>query len=110
MNTNLHQTPSDRLSLRPGAALTLDRPHDGYTRLVVDSGRLWLTQSGDAGDHFLGAGDDILLCGAGAVVIECYSAESVRLRVWHAVTLGERDRSVVRPVETDWPRWLRARA
>lgn len=84
MDTTLHFTPSSPLSLRPGAVLTLARPHDGYTRVQVDAGRLWLTQSGDAGDHFLAAGEDWLLCGEGAVVIECDGAETARVQVWHA--------------------------
>lgn len=84
MDTSLHFTPSSPLSLRPGAVLTLARPHDGYTRVQVDAGRIWLTQSGDAGDHFLAAGEDWLLCGEGAVVIECDGGEPARVRVWHA--------------------------
>lgn len=84
MDTSLHFTPSSPLSLRPGAVLTLARPHDGYTRVQVDAGRIWLTQSGDVGDHFLAAGEDWLLCGEGEVVIECDSAEAARVRVWHA--------------------------
>ena len=83
MDTSLHFTPSSPLSLRPGAVLTLARPHDGYTRVLVDAGRIWLTQSGDAGDHFLAAGEDWLLCGEGAVVIECDGAETARVQVWH---------------------------
>ena len=63
--------PRSRCDPRRGV-LTLARPHDGYTRVLVDAGAsLWLTQSGDAGDHFLAAGEDWLLCGEGAVVIEC---------------------------------------
>ncbi|MEY2875131.1 MAG: hypothetical protein RLZZ373_2502 [Pseudomonadota bacterium] len=87
MDTSLHFTPSFPLSLRPGAVLTLARPHDGHTRVLVQSGRIWLTQSGDAGDHFIAAGEDWLLCGAGEVVIECDGAETARVQVWHA---GER--------------------
>ncbi|WP_338415450.1 DUF2917 domain-containing protein [uncultured Sphaerotilus sp.] len=83
MDTTLHFTPSSPLSLRPGAVLTLARPHDGYTRVQVDAGRIWLTQSGDPGDHFIAAGEDWLLCGEGAVVIECDGVETVRLQVWH---------------------------
>jgi len=87
MDTLLHFTPSTPLSLRPGAVLTLARPHDGYTRVQVDAGRIWLTQSGDAGDYFIAAGEDWLLCGEGAVVIECDGAETAQVQVWHA---GER--------------------
>jgi hypothetical protein len=94
MDTSLHFTPSFPLSLRPGAVLTLARPHDGYTRVLVDAGRLWLTQSGDAGDHFIAAGEDWLLFGEGAVVIECDGAETARVQVWHAGG---------RPASTDVP-------
>ena len=84
MNAPLPFTPSSPLSLRPGAVQTLARPHDGFTRVLVESGRVWLTQAGDADDHFLAAGEDWLLCGPGAVVVECDSVEVARLRVWHA--------------------------
>lgn len=86
MDTTLHFTPSSPLTLRPGAVLTLARPHDGHTRVQVDAGRIWLTQSGDAGDHFIAAGEDWLLCGEGEVVIECDGAETARVLVWHAGT------------------------
>ncbi|MDZ7857382.1 DUF2917 domain-containing protein [Sphaerotilus sp.] len=92
MDTPLHFTPSSPLSLRPGAVLTLARPHDGYTRVQVVAGRIWLTQSDDPGDHFLAAGEDWLLCGDGAVVIECDGAETARVQVWHA---GERPAGAV---------------
>lgn len=83
MNTTLLLTPSSPLSLRPGAVQTLARPHDGCTRVLVQTGRLWLTQSGDADDHFIAAGEDWLLYGPGEVVIECDSAEAARVLVWH---------------------------
>jgi hypothetical protein len=83
MNTTPLLTPSSPLTLRSGAVLTLARPHDGCTRVLVESGRVWLTQSGDADDHFIAAGEDLLLCGSGEVVIECDSAEAARVRIWH---------------------------
>lgn len=83
MNTTLLLTPSSPLSLRPGAVLTLARPHDGCTRVLVQTGRLWLTQSGDADDHFIAAGEDLLLYGSGEVVIECDSAAAAHVLVWH---------------------------
>jgi hypothetical protein len=88
MDTPLHFLPSSPLSLRPGAVQTLARPHDGCTtRLLVESGRLWLTQTGDPDDHFVSAGEDWLLCGPGAVVIECDGTETARVRVWHTAPL-----------------------
>jgi hypothetical protein len=94
MDTTLHFAPSPPLTLRPGAVLTLARPHDGYTRVLVETGRIWLTQSGDAGDHFLAAGEDWLLCGEGAVVVECDGSETARVQVSHA---GERLAREVNP-------------
>jgi hypothetical protein len=90
MDTPLHFIPSSPFSLRPGAVRTLARPHDGYTRVQVDAGRLWLTQSGDPGDHFIAAGEDWLLCGEGEVVVECDGPETAQVQVWHA---GERPAS-----------------
>jgi len=98
MDTTLHFTPLSPLSLRPGAVLTLARPHDGYTRVQVDAGRIWLTQSGDPGDHFIAAGEDWLLCGEGAVVIECDGAEPARVQFWHA---GERPARTGAPVSPE---------
>jgi hypothetical protein len=79
----LHSSPSFSgslpLSLSAGAVRTLRRPHDGPMRLLVSHGRVWLTRSGDPDDHFLGAGDDLLLCGTGDIVVECDSSDAARL-------------------------------
>lgn len=66
------------LVLSAGTARTLAWPHDGPLRLRVLHGRLWLTRSGDPADHFIAAGDDLLLNGTGShdVVVECDGPEA----------------------------------
>ena len=55
--------------LGAGQALTLAAAR-APRRLQVTHGRLWLTQEGDPDDHFIAAGEDLALCGPGAVVLE----------------------------------------
>lgn len=64
------------LVLSAGTARTLAWPHDGPLRLRVLHGRLWLTRSGDPADHFIAAGDDLLLSNASDVVVECDGPEA----------------------------------
>lgn len=61
---------SPRRVLPRGHVTCLNRPHDGILRIAVEHGRLWLTQEGDPDDHFIAAGEDLALCGPGAVVLE----------------------------------------
>jgi hypothetical protein len=64
--------------LAHGQVLTLQgRP--GQT-LQVLTGRIWLTQTGDTGDHFIAAGQRHTLRAAGRVVIEGDSLASARWR------------------------------
>ena len=65
------------LQLDPGHALPL--PARASYTLKVRAGRVWLTRIGDAGDHFLEPGDEMVLDGNEGVVIECDSAASARL-------------------------------
>ena len=76
MNPSPRSTPAP-LVLPAGTARTLAWPHDGPLRLRVLHGRLWLTRSGDPADHFIAAGDDLLLSSAGDVVVECDGPEAV---------------------------------
>ena len=39
--------------------------------LLVDHGRLWITEPGDRVDHFIGAGQVYRVKSAGLVVLEC---------------------------------------
>ncbi len=57
-------------ALLPGQAQTLNAVAGDTVR--VSSGRLWLTQSGSSGDHFLAPGAAFCLTG-GTVVIEADS-------------------------------------
>jgi hypothetical protein len=56
------------LELAAGRALQLG-PHT-LLHLRVLQGRIWLTRTGDPSDHFVSAGDDMLLDGDAGVVIE----------------------------------------
>lgn len=55
--------------LQPGQALTLAAAR-GPRRLVVTSGRLWLTVSGGGADHWLHAGEGLTLVPGREVVVE----------------------------------------
>ena len=70
MDSDLSPSSSPRRVLPRGHVTSLSRPHDGILRIAVEHGRLWLTQEGDADDHFIAAGEDFALCGPGAVVLE----------------------------------------
>ena len=48
--------------------------------IAVHSGRIWLTQSGDANDYFVDAGQHHVVARAGRVVIESFTAQAT-LRV-----------------------------
>lgn len=55
--------------LQAGQALTLAAAR-GPRRLVVTQGWLWLTVSGDAGDHWLCAGEGLTLAAGQEAVVE----------------------------------------
>jgi hypothetical protein len=57
--------------------------------IAVQSGRVWLTQTGDADDHFVDAGQRHVVACSGRVVIESFTPQAT-LRVL-------RDASVARP-------------
>jgi hypothetical protein len=70
MDSDLCPSSSPRRVLPRGHVTCLSRPHDGILRITVEHGRLWLTQETDPDEHFIAAGEDLALCGPGAVVIE----------------------------------------
>ncbi|HSW07268.1 DUF2917 domain-containing protein [Aquabacterium sp.] len=78
MNT-LH-TPLD---LQPGQVLALPASTGDHWLLVLQ-GRIWLTQSGDTDDHFLQAGQRLLLGRHGRVVLEADGGEPARCSFQHA--------------------------
>ncbi|MBC7665078.1 MAG: DUF2917 domain-containing protein [Caulobacter sp.] len=45
--------------------------------IAVQSGRIWLTQAGDANDYFVDAGQHHVVTRAGGVVMERYTAQAV---------------------------------
>lgn len=64
--------------LRPGQALTLAAMR-GPRRLVVTHGRLWLTISGETGDHWLDAGEGLTLMRGQEVVVEPWPEAAFQL-------------------------------
>lgn len=76
---NTQHTPFD---LHAGQVITLPNSRDHW--LLVLQGRVWLTQRGDADDHFLQAGQRLLLGNHGDVVIEADGGEPARCSLLHA--------------------------
>lgn len=70
--------PAETLLLPRGRAVTLAA---GACVLRVESGRVWLTRSGDPDDHFIAAGESFAHDGNGQVVVECDSGAPARLRI-----------------------------
>lgn len=64
--------------LAPGQALTLAAARSSR-RLVVTSGRLWLTVSGGTDDHWLGAGEGLTLAAGQEVVVEAWPEAAFQL-------------------------------
>ena len=71
---------NDRFTTRlaPGQALTLVAAR-GPRRLVVTSGRLWLTFTGGTDDHWLRAGEHLTLPAGAEVVAEAWPEASFQL-------------------------------
>jgi ferric-dicitrate binding protein FerR (iron transport regulator) len=74
-----HAEAPDTL-IRLAARVTLVRQLRAGACVAVQSGRVWLTQTGDANDYFIEAGQRHVVADAGRVVIEGDSA-STTLRV-----------------------------
>jgi hypothetical protein len=66
--------------VRLAAGATLARPLRAGTCIAVKSGRVWLTQSGDANDYFVDAGQHHVIARGGRVVIEACTPQAT-LRV-----------------------------
>ena len=64
--------------LGPGQALTLAASR-GPRRLVVTSGRLWLTVAGGTDDHWLHIGEHLTLPAGAEVVAEAWPEASFQL-------------------------------
>ena len=67
------------IALAPGDVLS--RAGAAGVLLRVQAGRVWLTEAGDAEDHFLDAGDCHRVRGTGQVVAEALGPE-VAVLVW----------------------------
>jgi hypothetical protein len=65
-------------SLAPGQALTLAAA-GASRRLVVTSGRLWLTVSGGTDDHWLRAGEGLTLAAGQEAVVEAWPEAAFQL-------------------------------
>jgi ferric-dicitrate binding protein FerR (iron transport regulator) len=70
----------DRFTTRltPGQALTLAATR-APRRLVVTSGRLWLTVTGGCDDHWLAAGEGLTLAAGQQAVVEAWPQASFQL-------------------------------
>ncbi|MFG6430829.1 DUF2917 domain-containing protein [Roseateles sp. LYH14W] len=64
--------------LKPGQALTLAASR-GPRRLVVTSGRLWLTLSGGSDDHWLRSGEGLTLTAGQEAVVEAWPEAAFQL-------------------------------
>jgi len=64
--------------LSPGQALTL-AVATGPRRLVVTSGRLWLTVTGGTDDHWLCAGQGLTLAAGQEIVVEAWPRAEFQL-------------------------------
>jgi Protein of unknown function (DUF2917) len=80
--------------LKPGQALTLAAT-SGPRRLVVTSGRLWLTVSGGTDDHWLCTGEGLTLAPGAEVVAEAWPEAEFQL-LQPASTLGRAARPMRR--------------
>jgi hypothetical protein len=71
---------NDRFTTRlaPGQALTLAATR-APRRLVVTSGRLWLTVTGGCDDHWLAAGEGLTLAAGEQIVVEAWPQASFQL-------------------------------
>ena len=67
------------LRLERGTVHTLHLP--AGSTLVLAAGRVWLTETGDPEDHFVGAGQTHRVGRGGRVVIEGDSAETAVVRL-----------------------------
>ena len=64
--------PDDDLRLPARATAAHELPAGAC--IAVQSGRIWLTQTGDANDYFVDAGERHVVTRAGRVVVEGFSA------------------------------------
>ncbi len=80
----------EALRLASGKVVGLGK---GGGDLVVLSGRVWLTSSGDPSDHVLGAGE-ALRVGAGGALVESWPRHAPALVEWHPRSLLQRVRDL----------------
>jgi len=71
-------------AVRLAAGATLAGRLPAGACVAVQSGRIWLTQAGDANDYFVGAGERHVVTRGGRVVIESFGRQAT-LRVLHEV-------------------------
>lgn len=69
--------PLTAIDLHPGRPLTLPPADDHW--LLVLQGRIWLTRSDDPDDHFLEAGQRLLLAEQDIVVVEADGGRLARV-------------------------------
>ena len=84
-----HRAEVSGTAIRLASHATLARELPAGACIAVQSGRVWLTQTGDANDYFVDAGQRHVVVRSGRVVIEAFTPQAT-LRVL-------RDAPAVRP-------------
>ncbi len=72
-----HRAEASDTALRLAAHATLARELPAGACVAVQSGRVWLTQTGDANDYFVEAGQRHVVACSGRVVIESFTPQAV---------------------------------
>ena len=75
-----HGADASDTAFRLASNATLARELPAGACIAVQSGRVWLTQTGDANDYFVDAGQRHVVARAGRVVIESFTPQAT-LRV-----------------------------
>ena len=68
------EVPDSAIRLASHATLARELPAGAC--IVVQAGRVWLTQTGDANDYFVDAGQRHVVARAGRVVIESFTPQA----------------------------------
>jgi len=65
------------LTLEQGAIVDLRPPREGVA-IGVQTGKLWITQTGDPTDHVLTAGESFTACGNGMLVVQALETSRMK--------------------------------
>lgn len=84
---SLRHIESLEAAIRLAGRATLARTLPAGACIAVQSGRVWLTQAGDANDYFVDTGQRHVVTRAGRVVMESFTPQAV-LRVLPEATIA----------------------